>query len=183
MRPRLPDRLLPEKFRPRARSPACACSTISSFAPAAGYRARVALNWNEQSPCSRNGSAAEPREAAAKSESSWRHRNRAVSNAARHRHHARCARHGACGCARAELPGKVCLPKEAYVIVQQIYYPGFTIAGFGEFAALSPRRSCFGPLPAAPWLSGLHLAESLPRRVSIGLRFTRSISFGYREKV
>jgi hypothetical protein len=34
-----------------------------------------------------------------------------------------------------ELPGKVCLPKEAYVTVQQIYYPGFTIAGFGEFAA------------------------------------------------
>ena len=33
--------------------------------------------------------------ASAKSESSWRHRNRAVSNAARHRHHARCARHGA----------------------------------------------------------------------------------------
>jgi hypothetical protein len=34
-----------------------------------------------------------------------------------------------------ELPGKVRLPKEAYVAGQQIYYPGFTIAGFGEFAA------------------------------------------------
>ena len=34
-----------------------------------------------------------------------------------------------------ELPGKVRLPKEAHVTVQQIYYPGFTIAGVGEFAA------------------------------------------------
>ncbi|HEY1472077.1 MAG TPA: anthrone oxygenase family protein [Candidatus Acidoferrum sp.] len=35
-----------------------------------------------------------------------------------------------------ELPGKVRLPKEAYVTVQQIYYPGFTIAGFGEVVAV-----------------------------------------------
>jgi len=34
-----------------------------------------------------------------------------------------------------ELPGKVRLPKEAHVTVQRIYYPGFTIAGVGEFAA------------------------------------------------
>jgi hypothetical protein len=34
-----------------------------------------------------------------------------------------------------ELPGKVRLPKEAYITVQQIYYRGFTIAGVGEFAA------------------------------------------------
>jgi hypothetical protein len=34
-----------------------------------------------------------------------------------------------------ELPGKVRLPKEAYVTVQQIYYPGFRTAGVGEFAA------------------------------------------------
>jgi hypothetical protein len=33
------------------------------------------------------------------------------------------------------LPGKVRLPKEAHVTVQQIYYPGFTIAGLGEFSA------------------------------------------------
>jgi Domain of unknown function (DUF1772) len=32
----------------------------------------------------------------------------------------------------AELPGKLRLPKEAYFTVQQIYYPGFTIAGLAE---------------------------------------------------
>jgi hypothetical protein len=35
-----------------------------------------------------------------------------------------------------ELPGKLRLPRETYLAVQQIYYPGFTIAGFGEVAAL-----------------------------------------------
>jgi hypothetical protein len=37
-----------------------------------------------------------------------------------------------------KLPGKVRFPKEMYVTVQQIYYPGFTIAGVGEFAAFIP---------------------------------------------
>jgi hypothetical protein len=32
-----------------------------------------------------------------------------------------------------ELPGKMRLPKDAYLVTQPIYYPGFTIAaGFGE---------------------------------------------------
>jgi hypothetical protein len=36
-----------------------------------------------------------------------------------------------------ELPGKRRLPRETYVAVQSIYYPGFTIAGgFGEFGAM-----------------------------------------------
>jgi hypothetical protein len=36
-----------------------------------------------------------------------------------------------------ELPGKLRLGKEAYVAVQSIYYPGFTIgAFFGEFGAI-----------------------------------------------
>jgi hypothetical protein len=35
-----------------------------------------------------------------------------------------------------ELPGKMRLPKEIYLAVQQIYYPGFTIAGIGEFGAI-----------------------------------------------
>jgi len=35
-----------------------------------------------------------------------------------------------------ELPGKMRLPKESYLAAQAIYYPGFTIGGFGEFAAL-----------------------------------------------
>jgi Anthrone oxygenase len=36
-----------------------------------------------------------------------------------------------------ELPGKLRLPKETYIAVQSIYYPGFTIGGmFGEFGAM-----------------------------------------------
>lgn len=36
-----------------------------------------------------------------------------------------------------ELPGKLRLTKEAYLGVQTIYYPGFTIGGFfGEFGAM-----------------------------------------------
>jgi hypothetical protein len=36
-----------------------------------------------------------------------------------------------------ELPGKLRLPKETYIAVQSIYYPGFTIgAVFGEFGAM-----------------------------------------------
>jgi hypothetical protein len=36
-----------------------------------------------------------------------------------------------------ELPGKKRLGKQAYVAVQSIYYPGFTIGGlFGEFGAI-----------------------------------------------
>ena len=36
-----------------------------------------------------------------------------------------------------ELPGKLRLPKETYIAVQSIYYPGFTIgAAFGEFGAM-----------------------------------------------
>ena len=56
-----------------------------------------------------------------------------------------------------ELPGKLRLPRETYLAVQSIYYPGFTIGGaFGEFGAilatlvlltLTPRGS------AAFWLT------------------------------
>ena len=36
-----------------------------------------------------------------------------------------------------ELPGKLRLPKETYLAVQTIYYPGFTIAGgVGEFGGI-----------------------------------------------
>src|SRR5262249_51154580 len=36
-----------------------------------------------------------------------------------------------------ELPGKLRLPKETYIAVQTIYYPGFTIGGMvGEFGAM-----------------------------------------------
>jgi len=35
-----------------------------------------------------------------------------------------------------ELPGKMRLPKDTYLAVQQIYYPGFTIAGIGELGAI-----------------------------------------------
>ena len=36
-----------------------------------------------------------------------------------------------------ELPGKMRLPRDTYMAVQQIYYPGFTIAGFAEFVAIA----------------------------------------------
>jgi hypothetical protein len=35
-----------------------------------------------------------------------------------------------------EMPGKMRLAPAVYVAVQGIYYPGFTIAGFGELAAI-----------------------------------------------
>jgi hypothetical protein len=35
-----------------------------------------------------------------------------------------------------EMPGKMRLAKEHYFAVQPIYYPGFTIAGFAEVAAI-----------------------------------------------
>ncbi len=36
-----------------------------------------------------------------------------------------------------ELPGKMRLPKQAYLTVQPIYYPGFTIAGWTEPLAIA----------------------------------------------
>jgi hypothetical protein len=35
-----------------------------------------------------------------------------------------------------EFPGKLRLPRETYMAVQRIYYPGFTIGGIGEVAAI-----------------------------------------------
>jgi hypothetical protein len=35
-----------------------------------------------------------------------------------------------------EFPGKLRLPRETYMAVQRIYYPGFTIGGIGEMAAV-----------------------------------------------
>ncbi|KXF77013.1 hypothetical protein ATN84_13590 [Paramesorhizobium deserti] len=35
-----------------------------------------------------------------------------------------------------ELPGKMRLPKETYLAVQQIYYPGFTYGGFSEIGGM-----------------------------------------------
>ncbi|GAB1581573.1 DUF1772 domain-containing protein [Phyllobacterium phragmitis] len=35
-----------------------------------------------------------------------------------------------------ELPGKMRLPKETYLAVQQIYHPGFTYGGFSEIGGM-----------------------------------------------
>lgn len=35
-----------------------------------------------------------------------------------------------------ELPGKLRLDKEAYLAVQTIYYPGFTLGGFAEIGGM-----------------------------------------------
>jgi hypothetical protein len=54
-----------------------------------------------------------------------------------------------------EFPGKMRLPKDSYLATQTIYYPGFTIGGFGEALGLVstlllvfwiPRSN-----PAFPW--------------------------------
>jgi hypothetical protein len=41
----------------------------------------------------------------------------------------------------AALPGKLRLSKEAYLAVQTIYYPGFTLGAFSESAAIAPHPS------------------------------------------
>jgi hypothetical protein len=62
----------------------------------------------------------------------------------------------------AELPGKLRLGREAYAAVQTIYYPGFTIGGIAEPAAIV----ALGALvlttatadPIWPWLVGALMA-------------------------
>jgi hypothetical protein len=55
-----------------------------------------------------------------------------------------------------ELPGKLRLPREAYMAVQPMYYPGFTIGGFvGEFGGLVSTLVLLAVTPAegaAFWL-------------------------------
>jgi hypothetical protein len=76
-----------------------------------------------------------------------------------------------------ELPGKVRLPKEAYVTVQQIYYPGFTIAGVGEFAAFIAVALLLWSTPrgtAAFWLAlGALLGVLAMQAVAAGKNFKR----------
>jgi len=66
-----------------------------------------------------------------------------------------------------ELPGKLRLTKDAYLAVQPIYYPGFTVAGIGEplaiistiiLAVLTPRGSAdfWLTLVAVLGLVGMH---------------------------
>ncbi|WP_027997559.1 hypothetical protein [Sinorhizobium arboris] len=55
-----------------------------------------------------------------------------------------------------ELPGKLRLPKEQYLAVQAIYYPGFTIGGAAEPAALLLTAALLILIPigtAAFWLT------------------------------
>lgn len=60
-----------------------------------------------------------------------------------------------------ELPGKLRLPKETYLAVQTIYYPGFTIGGFAEVLALAALLALVIAMPrgGAPfWLTVSALA-------------------------
>lgn len=82
-----------------------------------------------------------------------------------------------------ELPGKVCLPKEAYVTVQQIYYPGFTVAGCGEFAAFIAVALLLWSTPRGTVAFWLALGGVLATQGVYWIAIHRSISFGYREKV
>ncbi|MGH6768176.1 MAG: DUF1772 domain-containing protein [Xanthobacteraceae bacterium] len=55
-----------------------------------------------------------------------------------------------------ELPGKQRLPREQYLTVQQIYYPGFTIGGIAEplgMLALLALMFVTPPQSAAFWLT------------------------------
>ena len=84
-----------------------------------------------------------------------------------------------------ELPGKVRLHKEAYVTVQQIYYPGFTIAGFGEFAAFIAVALLLWSTPrgtVAFWLALGALLGVLAMQAVYWIAIHPIISFGYREK-
>jgi hypothetical protein len=50
-----------------------------------------------------------------------------------------------------EMPGKMRLEKDAYLTVQPIYYPGFTIAaGFGEFGGMLATAALLVVTPQGP---------------------------------
>jgi len=50
----------------------------------------------------------------------------------------------------AELPGKMRLPKDTYLAVQPIYYPGFTVGAISEPAAIVATLALF----VVTWLDG-----------------------------
>lgn len=63
----------------------------------------------------------------------------------------------------AEYPGKMRLERDAYLTVQTIYYPGFTIGGASEplaSIALAALLAFTPPGTAAFWLTALALAAS-----------------------
>jgi hypothetical protein len=64
-----------------------------------------------------------------------------------------------------ELPGKLRLPREAYIAVQPIYYPGFTIGGLvGEFGGIVATLLLLAATPSgssAFWLIFAALAALL----------------------
>jgi hypothetical protein len=57
-----------------------------------------------------------------------------------------------------ELPGKMQLTKDAYVTVQSIYYPGFTIAGISEPLGIISTITLLAFTPSGTWDFWLTLA-------------------------
>jgi hypothetical protein len=59
-----------------------------------------------------------------------------------------------------ELPGKLRLGKDEYLVVQAIYYPGFTFAGIAEPVAILAALALliFAATPTQFWLVALALA-------------------------
>ena len=61
-----------------------------------------------------------------------------------------------------EMPGKRRLGRETYLVVQQIYYPGFTIGGISEILVLIAVIALWVVMPTAsaesPWALGSFLA-------------------------
>lgn len=53
-----------------------------------------------------------------------------------------------------EFPGKLRLNKEIYLATQTIYYPGFTIGGFGEGLGLVATLALAVSMRVAPRYSG-----------------------------
>jgi hypothetical protein len=70
----------------------------------------------------------------------------------------------------AELPGKMRLSKEAYLAVQPIYYPGFTIGGlvgeFGGMIAVLALLLFTSSRSAAFWLTAAALASLVTMHLS-----------------
>jgi hypothetical protein len=54
-----------------------------------------------------------------------------------------------------EFPGKLRLSRDQYVVVQEIYYPGFTIGGFAEIGAIVATGALLFSMPEGQgfWLT------------------------------
>jgi len=71
-----------------------------------------------------------------------------------------------------ELPGKMRLPRETYLAVQPIYYPGFTIGGISEPVSILAALALLALLPAGSLSFWLTLAALLCLAIAHGIYWT-----------